>query len=55
MVREVEDDSEICRDEGGGGVDTLSQSQRTEGLSRGGGEVRWWVNSFRNYVWDGQE
>ena len=21
----------------------------------GGGEIRWWINMFRGYVWDGQE
>lgn len=56
MVREVEDDGEICRDEGGSGVDLLGQGQHDEASpSRAGGEVRWWVNVFRDYVWDGQE
>jgi ESCRT-II complex subunit VPS36 len=47
MIGAVEADGEVCRDEGvagtgaGGGVE--------------GGEVRWWVNVFRGYVWDGQE
>jgi len=40
MIGAVEADGEVCRDEGGTG---------------GGGEVRWWVNVFRGYVWDGQE
>ena len=51
MVDEVERDGEICRDDGGGGVSTVSSHWATSG----GGEVRWWVNVFRGYVWDGQE
>jgi len=39
MIGTVEGDGEVCRDEGGAG----------------GGEIRWWVNVFRGYVWDGQE
>ena len=42
MIGAVEVDGEICRDEG---VST----------GVGGGEVRWWGNVFRGYVWDGQE
>jgi len=45
MIAAVEEDGAICRDGGGGGV----------GVVVGGGEVRWWVNVFRGYVWDGQE
>ena len=37
MIGAVKADGEVCRDEGGAG---------------GGGEVRWWVNVFRGYVWD---
>lgn len=46
MVVEVEDEGEICRDEGGAGISAAGLSQN--------GEVRWWVNIFRGYVWDGQ-
>src|SRR5882762_6393344 len=42
MIGAVEVDGEICRDEGA-----------STGV--GGGEVRWWGNVFRGYVWDGQE
>ena len=53
MLDEVETDGEICRDDGGAGVDMFSQSLSTAGGA--GGEVRYWVNIFRGYVWDGQE
>ncbi|PIL26133.1 hypothetical protein GSI_11888 [Ganoderma sinense ZZ0214-1] len=54
MLDEVETDGEICRDDGGSGVDMFSESLGgTEGGA--GGEVRYWVNIFRGYVWDGQE
>ncbi|CAL1697693.1 unnamed protein product [Somion occarium] len=48
MVIEVEDAGEICRDEGGSGVGIFAGRD-------GSGEVRWWVNIFKGYVWDGQE
>ncbi|KAI1790835.1 EAP30/Vps36 family-domain-containing protein [Ganoderma leucocontextum] len=51
MLDEVEMDDEICRDDGGVGVATFSEWLSTSG----GGEVRYWVNIFRGYVWDGQE
>ena len=52
MLDEVEMDGEICRDDGGAGVDMFS----SESLgTAGGGEVHYWVNIFRGYVWDGQE
>lgn len=52
MLDEVEMDGEICRDDGGTGVDMFS----SESLgTAGGGEVHYWVNIFREYVWDGQE
>jgi ESCRT-II complex subunit VPS36 len=47
MVEAVERDGDIVRDDanaailGGGGV--------------GGSQLRWWVNVFERYVWDGQE
>jgi len=44
MIGAVEVDGEICRDEGGARA----------GANAGGGEVRWWANVFRGYVWDGQ-
>nr|VWO96274.1 Mst12 [Ganoderma boninense] len=53
MLDEVETDGEICRDDGGSGVDMFSESLGTEGGT--GGEVRYWINIFRGYVWDGQE
>ncbi|KAI0350949.1 hypothetical protein OH77DRAFT_1514078 [Trametes cingulata] len=63
MVDEVEMDGEICRDEGGSGVAIFagagSASKDTAvgagWAASGGGEVRWWVNIFRGYVWDGQD
>ncbi|KAI0370971.1 hypothetical protein BV20DRAFT_966072 [Pilatotrama ljubarskyi] len=63
MVDEVEMDGEICRDEGGSGVAVFSgagaASKETTvsagWAASGGGEVRWWVNIFRGYVWDGQD
>ncbi|KAI0641046.1 EAP30/Vps36 family-domain-containing protein [Trametes meyenii] len=66
MVDEVEADGEICRDEGGAGVAIFSglsaASAHTETAganagwaASGGGEVRWWTNVFRGYVWDGQD
>ena len=47
MVEAAERDGGIVRDDanaailGGGGV--------------GGSQLRWWVNVFERYVWDGQE
>ena len=41
MIGAVERDGAVCRDEGSGGV--------------GSAEIKWWVNVFRGYVWDGQE
>lgn len=51
MISEVEDAGEICRDESESGlsVPTVSAGKWTSG------EVRWWVNVFRGYVWDGQQ
>jgi len=45
MVQEVEDVGEICRDECGSGVGVFGNQ----------GEIRWWPNVFRGYVWDGHE
>jgi len=42
LIQSVEQDGEIVRDEGGGG-----------GAWSEGAEVRWWVNVFDGYVWDG--
>ena len=42
LIQSVEQDGEIVRDEGGGG-----------GAWSEGAEVRWWVNMFDEYVWDG--
>ena len=44
MIGAVEGDGDICRDEGSTGAG-----------GAGGGEIRWWINMFRGYVWDGQE
>ena len=61
MVLEVEREGEICRDESDSGVAIFATSSSSTGAgvgwaaSGGGGEVRWWVNIFRGYVWDGQE
>ncbi|CCM05946.1 uncharacterized protein FIBRA_08185 [Fibroporia radiculosa] len=57
MVIEVEDVGEICRDEGGPGVNATGSSNRSwhkDGWEVSG-EVRWWVNIFRDYEWDGHE
>lgn len=43
----MEGSGEICRDEGGSGINIFGG--RTES-----GEVRWWNNVFIGYVWDGQ-
>jgi ESCRT-II complex subunit VPS36 len=43
MIADVERDGDICRDEGWSSAGV------------GGGELRWWVNMFKGYVWDGQE
>ena len=65
MVDEVETAGEICRDEGGSGISLFSglgagSAGAGAGASAGwaasgGGEVRWWVNLFRGYVWDGHQ
>lgn len=46
MILEVEETGDICRDEGGAGVNMLDTRQ--------GGETQWWPNIFTGYVWDGQ-
>jgi len=46
MINEVEDDGHICRDDG---ISVIKG-----GGSGGSAEVRWWMNIFRGYVWDGQ-
>jgi ESCRT-II complex subunit VPS36 len=43
MIAAVEADGEICRDDSGSSV------------VGGGAELRWWVNIFAGYVWDGQD
>ncbi|KAI0724788.1 EAP30/Vps36 family-domain-containing protein [Fomitopsis betulina] len=53
MVNEVEEDGEICRDDGGAGVDVAAGLAGGGWASSGGGEVKLWVNVFRGYVWDG--
>jgi len=42
MIAEVEKDGEICRDE-----------VQVDGPFGGGRDVRWWLNVFEDYVWDG--
>lgn len=46
MVEAVAADGELCRDE--------ERAMITGGPAAGGGEVRWWLNEWREYVWDGQ-
>lgn len=46
MILEVEETGDICRDDGGAGVNMLDARQ--------GGETQWWPNIFTGYVWDGQ-
>ncbi|KAH9887028.1 EAP30/Vps36 family-domain-containing protein [Cubamyces lactineus] len=65
MVDEVETAGEICRDEGGSGISLFSglgagppgagAGASAGWAASGGGEVRWWVNLFRGYVWDGHQ
>ncbi|KAH9837869.1 EAP30/Vps36 family-domain-containing protein [Rhodofomes roseus] len=55
MVNEVEDEGEICRDEGGSGLNVTAGLSGSGWASSGGGEVRLWVNIFQGYVWDGQK
>ena len=43
LVQAVEQRGEIVRDEGGSGGGAWGE----------GAEVRWWVNPFNGYVWDG--
>ncbi|EGN92648.1 hypothetical protein SERLA73DRAFT_79454 [Serpula lacrymans var. lacrymans S7.3] len=47
MIVAVEADGEICRDDEGASI--------KGGGSGSGVEVRWWVNIFRDYMWDGQD
>lgn len=44
MIAEVEKDGEICRDE-----------VQVDGPFGGGRDIRWWINIFEDYVWDGQQ
>jgi ESCRT-II complex subunit VPS36 len=46
MMLEVEEAGDVCRDDGGAGVNVLDARQ--------GGETQWWPNIFRDYTWDGQ-
>ncbi|TBU40909.1 EAP30/Vps36 family-domain-containing protein [Dichomitus squalens] len=61
MLDEVEMDGETCRDDGGSGVALFASRTGSASASadawaaNGGGEVRYWINIFRGYVWDGQE
>lgn len=43
LLQAVEQRGEVVRDEGGGGGGTWGE----------GVEVRWWVNMFNGYIWDG--
>lgn len=55
MIGEAELDGKFCRDEVQGkiGVSPTAAGGGTGG--GGGGELRWWLNVFSGYVWDGQE
>ena len=44
MIAEVEDAGEICRDDNGDGIGPFNARS----------ETRWWVNVFKDYIWDGQ-
>ena len=50
MVLEVEDAGGICRDDGNSGVSSVFSAGAWGG---GGSDVRWWVNVFVGYSWDG--
>jgi ESCRT-II complex subunit VPS36 len=45
MMIAMENDGEVLRDDSGSTAD---------GRGLGGGEVIWWMNAIRDYVWDGQ-
>lgn len=47
MVDAVEEEGQICRDD--------SSAAIVGGGSGTGSEIRWWVNVFVGYRWDGQE
>jgi ESCRT-II complex subunit VPS36 len=42
-----ESDGDICRDDGSAAING--------GGSGAGVELRWWMNVFKGYIWDGQE
>lgn len=46
LIGAVEGDGGVCRDDG-------NATAIVGGGSGGGGEIRWWVNVFSGYVWDG--
>ena len=46
MIDAVELDGHICRDDGSSAI--------KGGGSGAGVEVKWWMNVFKGYVWDGQ-
>ncbi|KZV70568.1 hypothetical protein PENSPDRAFT_651440 [Peniophora sp. CONT] len=48
MIGEAEVSGDVCRDEAPG-VDVAGLG------SEGAGEIRWWLNIFHGYEWDGQE
>ena len=47
MVNAIENDGELCRDEEGAMI--------SGGPAAGGGEVKWWINEFKAYTWDGDD
>jgi ESCRT-II complex subunit VPS36 len=47
MIKTVESDGDICRDDGSAAING--------GGSGAGVELRWWMNVFKGYIWDGQE
>lgn len=46
MIAEVEGRGDICRDEAGAGSEGVAMSMAVE--------VKWWINIFTMYEWDGQ-
>lgn len=53
MIGEAESDGEVCRDEMQGKIGVSPAASANSGS--GGSELRWWLNVFTGYVWDGQD
>jgi ESCRT-II complex subunit VPS36 len=47
MIGAVENDGDVCRDDGSAAI--------KGGGSGTGFELRWWMNVFKDYIWDGQD